>query len=317
MSPHRQRRTLLLFGALTAYIIVQSAWWAWLLVKKDRELEGLIRAFDLRPEGEGWTGGHATRTLWMVIGEGSVFVLLMLLALWFVYRSIRHELELVRQQQDFLLAVSHELRTPVAGINLHLQTLDRSELSPQQRAELHQRARADARRLGELTERVLLATRLEENRLPLEIAEHDLARLTEGVIAHARSTYAREHLLGSEVAALSASIDAAAFTSVLENLLENAAKYSPAGSSINVVLEERQGRIVLKVLDRGSGIAEKDRDRLFRRFHRGGDEATRKARGTGLGLYIVERLMRAMKGTVEHHARPGGGSIFAATFPLR
>ncbi len=316
MSRERQRRTLLLFGALTFYLVLQSGWWAWLLVKKDREMEGLIHAFDLRPDTPGWTDVHSSRTLWMVVGEGSVFVLLMLAALWLVYRSVRHELHLARQQHDFLLAVSHELRTPVAGIKLHLQTLERPELSPAQRGERHQRALDDASRLSDLTDRILLATRLEEGELPLEPAPHDLRALCERAIAHARSTYAQAHTIDLRAVPLHASVDPTAFASVLGNLLENAAKYAPAGSPIEVVLRKEQGKAILHVLDRGPGIAPADRDRLFSKFQRGGEEPTRRTTGTGLGLFIVARLMRAMHGSVHFQERPGGGSIFAATFPL-
>ena len=317
MPATRQRRTLFLFGALTGYIVLQSVWWAWLLVRKDRELEQLVKAFGLRPDDPGWSDVHATRTLWMVVGEGSVFVGLMLVALWLVYRAVRHELALARQQHDFLLAVSHELRTPIAGIKLHLQTLERSTLDPGQRAELHQRALDDAERLNALTERILLATRLEETGMPLEIGMHDLRTLTERATTHALTTYSKGHPINLTVQTIAARVDPAAYTSVLENLIENAAKYSRAGSSIDVDLRQEGGRAVVSVSDRGPGIPSEDRSRVFGKFQRGGDESVRRAKGTGLGLFIVDRLVRAMHGTVGLEARDGGGSIFAASFPMR
>ncbi len=316
MPPTRQRRTLFLFGALTVYIVLQSAWWAWLLVRKDRELEQLVNAFGLRPDDPGWSDVHATRTLWMVLGEGSVFVALMLVALWLVYRAVRHDLALARQQHDFLLAVSHELRTPIAGMKLHLQTLERSTLDPDQRGELHRRALDDVDRLNALTERILLATRLEEMGMPLEIGTHDLRMLTERVSAHALNTYSKGHPIHVSATTITARVDPAAFTSVLENLIENAAKYSHAGTSIDVSLERLGDRAVVSVSDRGPGIADADRSRVFEKFQRSGEESVRRAKGTGLGLFIVERLMRAMHGTVTLRSRPGGGSIFEASFPL-
>ena len=314
MTTDRRPRTLLLFVALAVYMVLQTAWWAWLLVRKDRELEQLITAFELRPDEAGVPAVHAGRTLGMVIAEGSVFLALVLVALWLVYRAVRHELALARQQHDFLLAVSHELRTPIAGLKLHLQTLDRSMLDDAQRAELHQRTLADVERLGALTERVLLATRLEEPDAPMHLALHQLMPLVERITTHARSTYAKGHPLEVSGEALAARIDPAAFASVLENLLENAAKYSPAGSPIEVHLAQEGAHALMRVSDRGPGITPDDRQRIFGKFQRGGSEATRRAKGTGLGLYIVDRSMRRMGGGITFTPRPGGGSIFAASF---
>src|SRR5262245_48646107 len=109
----RQRRTLWMFVALAIYIVLQSAWWAWLLVNKDRELEQLITAFELRPEEAGVAEVHVSRTFWMVAGEGVVVVALLLVALWIIYRIVREELRTARRQHDLMIAVSHELRTPV------------------------------------------------------------------------------------------------------------------------------------------------------------------------------------------------------------
>jgi signal transduction histidine kinase len=313
----RSHRTLWLFIVLAVYIVLQSAWWAWSLVKKDRERERLITAFELHPEEMEGTAHDTSSTLWMVAGEGLVFLMLLLVALYIVYRSVRHELEFARQQRDFLLAVSHELRTPVAGMKLHLQTLERSDLGPEDRSALHLRALADADRLGELTERILLATRLDEGVVPLNIASHDLRELVERSLARARTTIARGHPIRVSGDGLRARVDPTAFTSVIENLLENAAKYAPALSPIDIELEVRGAMVEVRVLDRGPGVPIADRQRIFEKFQRGDDAATRQVKGTGLGLFIVDRLVRRMHGAISVGDRPGGGSTFAAAFPQR
>lgn len=311
------RRTLWLFAVLAIYIVLQSAWWAWSLVKKDREREQLISAFGLRTDGADMPAYDSQRTVWMVAGEGLVFVVLLLVALWIVYRSVRHELEFARQQRDFLLAVSHELRTPVAGMKLHLRTLERSDLTPDDRSALHQRALADADRLGELTERILLATRLDEPVVPLNIATHDLRELVDRSLARARSTIARGHPISVSGAALHARVDPTAFASVIENLVENAAKYAPPMSPIDIELGSHHAMVEVRVLDRGPGVPMAERQRIFEKFQRGAEAATRQVKGTGLGLFIVDRLVRRMNGTITVGDRPGGGSTFAAAFPQR
>jgi two-component system phosphate regulon sensor histidine kinase PhoR len=116
---------------------------------------------------------------------------------------------------------------------------------------------------------------------------------------------------------LSCTTDPDAYRSILENLLENAVKYSPAGSTIRVELEQNGSVAELRVADQGVGIPAEERERIFERFYRGGDEEVRRTKGTGLGLYIVRRLVERMGGNVRVESRPGSGSIFAIRLPLQ
>ncbi len=309
---------VLLFGLVGAYMVLQSLWWAWLLVSKDRTAyalqaqllaEGVVPVEQIRPPD---------RTLWMVAGEGGVFLVLLLVALWLIFRTVKHELGLARQQRDFLLAASHELRTPIAGLKLHLRTLQRSGLEPGQREELTAHVHAEVDRLHGLTEKILLATRLDEPHIPLEHSQVDVAVVLRAVLASAEASYARGRGVRLE-APTSAMIntDADALRSVATNLLENACKYAPGTAPIHVTLLRKEHGWELEVADEGPGVPEEERALVFRKFHRGGTEETRGTKGTGLGLYIVERLMRGLGGHIEYRPRPGGGSIFAASFPHR
>ena len=313
----RQRRTLWLFVVLAVYIVLQSAWWAWLLVSKDREKEQLIAAFDLRPEAVGIGSAHPVRTLWMVAGEGLVFVVLLLAALWIVYRTVNEELRMVRRQRDLMTAVSHELRTPVAGMKLHLQALERGGLPPAEREALNRRALSDVQRLQELTERILLAARLDEGAVQLDPAVHDLRALVDRITERARDTYARDRVVQVAGAGVMALVDPAAFTSVVENLLENAVKYGPPDGAVEVELADERGHAVIRVMDRGPGVRPADRRRIFEKFQRTEESIRQQTKGTGLGLYIAGRLVSRMGGEVSVMDRPGGGAIFAATFPNR
>jgi two-component system, OmpR family, phosphate regulon sensor histidine kinase PhoR len=307
---------LLPFGLVAVYIVLQFVWWAWLLITKDREIsalqqqllqEGVNPLFPLRaPE----------KTLWMVAGEGGVFLLLILFALWIIFRTARHELFLARQQRDFLLAASHELRTPIAGLKLHLQTLQRPDLPHEKREKLYATARMEADRLHVLTEKVLLATRLDGTHVPLEKKPMDAAAILRSVCSLGEATYASAHRLQCTAPKeLVVQSDPEAFRSIAENLVENACKYSQAGSLVEVVLKRSKDRIELVVQDEGIGVPSPERSMIFRKFHRGGQEETRGTKGTGLGLYIVSRLVHALHGRVEHRPRIPQGSIFAATFP--
>ncbi|MCC7501297.1 MAG: HAMP domain-containing histidine kinase [Flavobacteriales bacterium] len=313
------RRTLLLFSVIAAYVLLQFLWWAYLLISKDNELQALIS--QLQALGVSSTIDHAKpgRTFWMVSGEGTVFVTLLLLALWLTYRTVRHELGLARQQRNFLLAASHELRTPIAGLKLHLQTMQRRSLAPDQQASMIAQALGEVDRLGALSEKILLAMRLEELRLPMNRSNLDLAALTIEVAERARGTYGRQHRIElSAPTELMTQTDADAFATILGNMLENACKYAPSGTPINVSLQQAPAQqILLEVSDQGPGVPEEDRAHLFERFFRGGNEETRQAKGTGLGLYIVHRLAAELGGKVSFRPGPSGGSIFAVVIPQR
>jgi signal transduction histidine kinase len=151
-----ERRVSLLFYLLTAYILLQFAWWAYLLIDLNRTLyassgEGVIRL-----------------KTWMIIGEGSVFLIFLLAGIFIMQRTIRKEIALVRQQRNFLLSITHELKTPIASIKLGLQTLQkRKSLSPEERKPFEESAIKNTERLHSLIDNVLLATRIESGQRPL------------------------------------------------------------------------------------------------------------------------------------------------------
>ena len=307
---------VLLFGLVGGYIVLQFLWWAWLLVSKDQEVQTLQAQLLAEGALPAVPVQAPDRTLWMVAGEGGVFLLLLLLALWLILRTVKHELSLARQQRDFLLAASHELRTPIAGLKLHLQTLQRTGLNAAQREELTGHVRTEVDRLHALTEKILLATQLDEPHIPLDMTPVDIAAVLRSVITNASASFARGHDLRTtapEQAMLTTDTDA--FRSVAGNLLENACKYAPAGTIVQVTLIQKEPAWELSVADTGPGVPEAERTLIFRKFHRGGPEETRGTKGTGLGLYIVQRLMHGLGGRIEYRPRPEGGSIFAASFP--
>ncbi len=311
------RRTLWLFAALAAYIAAQFIWWAVLLLRRDAEIDKL-RSQLSSYTGAGSTAMDPSRRLLMVGGEAGVFLLLLFLFLLFMYRAVRRELRTASAQRNFLLAVTHELRTPIAAIKLQLQTLARPNLAPDQRDSLRQGATDEADRLALLTEKVLLATSAEEGSITLHTQELDVMEAMRSVAERARATSARSHAIvlnGPEQ--LITRSDAHALRSVAENLIENATKYAPSGTTISLEVKAGNNGWRLLVMDEGPGVAEEERERIFERFYRAGSEETRTAKGTGLGLYIVQRLVQRLGGTVEVRGRRPQGAIFAVSFPHR
>ena len=306
-----------LFAALAGYIAAQFIWWAVLLLRRDAEIDKL-RSLLGTYTGEGVVVMDPSRRLLMVVGEAGVFLLLLFLFLLFMYRAVRRELRAASAQRNFLLAVTHELRTPIAAIKLQLQTLARPELAPDQRESLRAGATDEADRLALLTDKVLLATSAEEGSIPLRTQELDVMEEMRSVADRARVNTARQHVVvlnGPDE--LITRSDAHALRSVAENLIENATKYAPSGTTITIEVKAGANGWRLLVMDEGPGVAEEERERIFERFYRAGSEETRTAKGTGLGLYIVQRLVQRLGGAVEVRGRRPHGAIFAASFPHR
>lgn len=316
MARSDTRTLLVLFGLVALYILLQSCWWMWLLLKNNERIlllrQQLLDA-GITPDPSVHVERHA---LLMVVGEGSVFLLLVLIALWILFRILRRELALAQQQRNFVMASSHELRTPIAALKLHLQTLQRSGLPADTQQHLIASAQSDLGRLNALAEQVLLAMQLEDRAAPRHVEQVDLALAAHHLITEAQGTYAAHHQVRSVIGDdLTIYTDMVAFRSILANLLENACKYSPKGSEVGVELARSNHLVVLRVSDQGPGIDEADRQRMFNRFFRGGSEATRNTKGTGLGLFIVRRLLQRLGGGIEYRRASPTGSIFIATIP--
>ena len=230
--------------------------------------------------------------------------------------SARVAAETERARSALLSAVSHDLRTPLASITGAATALSSGAgLDEQARSELIETVREESERLSRLIADILDLTRLESGDLaartepyPLEeIVDSALQRL-EGALAGRRI----ERVRPEEV--LIAPVDPVLLEQVLVNLLENAAKYTPPKSGIEVRLARAEGAAVIEVADRGPGLPPGEEGRVFERFYRAAD--SQRARGTGLGLTICLAIVRAHRGRIEAENRPGGGALFRVTLPL-
>jgi signal transduction histidine kinase len=247
-----------------------------------------------------------------------VVLLILLAILWLTFRALRRDLGVARTQRNFLLAVTHELRSPIAAIKLQLQTLARPGLTTEQQATLRNTALTEAERLTGLTDKVLMATKADDGHMPLDPAPLDVVQVVSAVVERARSGPARSHTVHLHAPAqLPLTMDQHALHSIADNLVENAAKYAPAGTDITVQVEALKDQWRLSVSDQGPGIPLAERSRIFEKFYRAGNEETRSAKGTGLGLYIVQRLVQRSGGVITVRCGAQQGTTFAATFPLR
>lgn len=232
---------------------------------------------------------QALHRRWMMIaGEGVVFGLLLLAGIHLTQRSFKKEFTLSRQQRNFLLAVTHEFKSPLAAIKLSLQTLDKHQLDKAQQHEILSRAIQETNRINALVENALAAARYEDKSIHLNKEHLNLSELVQESIMMRQSISRKNQIINGDVQAdIFIKGDPLALQSAVLNLIDNAEKYSPENGNIMVQLKERDKHVIISVSDSGPGIPAHERKKIFEKFYRIGNEDTRAAKGTGLGLYIV------------------------------
>jgi signal transduction histidine kinase len=250
----------------------------------------------------------------MVSGEAAVFVGLLLLGIYQIRHTMNKEHELASRQKNFLLSVTHELKSPIASTKLQLQTLQKHDLPREKQQEILGNAINDANRLNNLVENILLAARI-ENRFELHKEEYDISEyIREGMQQTIDSFKYKQQIKLDIQPGIRMKIDRTNFPSIILNLIENAVKYSPADTTITLSLRKEKDRILLSVADQGSGVAEADKQNIFEKFFRAGNEETRKTKGTGLGLYITKYLVEEHNGEITVKNNSPKGSIFEIRF---
>ena len=253
--------------------------------------------------------------IWMVLGEGAVFVTILIFGFLAVRKSIDKELKLADQQKNFLLSVTHELRSPLAAVKLQLQTLNSRELPEDKKKLLYQRALGDTDRLEKLVENLLLVNKVESGKLPVEATVFNLNEFVENTLKrHYPELLESKSIEVHTSENIEVEADFMTLQSIFFNLIDNALKYGN-GSKITVSVAENQGKVKLNVADVGTGIPDSEKEKVFERFYRIGNEEVRKTKGTGIGLYLVKLLIEQHDGTVEVTDNNPSGAVFTVTLP--
>jgi two-component system sensor histidine kinase KdpD len=213
-----------------------------------------------------------------------------------------------------LNSVSHELRTPLAAISSAASNLrSGGPLNSVQQA-LTGELDVAAERLNRLVDNLLDVSRLEAGHLRPALDWHDLGDIAQAALKNVGDALAG-HTVKTHIPSdlPPVKLDAALMVQVLSNLLANAARHTPPGTTVEISARIRSGQLVIEVADNGPGLPSGDPSRLFDRFQRGPNAV---AGGTGLGLSLVKGFTEAQGGQAAAASRPGGGSIFTLTLPL-
>jgi len=226
-----------------------------------------------------------------------------------------------RLKSEFVSKVSHELRSPLSTIHEQLATVigDLVDRAPVQDQHILTRAKEKTKGMISLINDLLDMSRIDEGlicREPRPVLLEELLRsIVDFLDAKAQAKHQVLTLVLPEAPLPELQADPLALESIFGNLIANAITYTPDGGSIRVEVDLAGVNVRVRVIDNGIGIAEKHLTRIFERFYRVKDEATRYITGTGLGLPIVKGLLDAMGGIIEVQSTPGEGSIFTVLLP--
>ena len=287
------KRSFAIFYALIIYAVAELIWWGYLLVK-------------MMPSSLG-----------MILGEGCVFLVVLIAGAFYLHRSFNRERKLQEQKKNFLLSVTHELKSPLASIKILLQTIQKRNLSKEQTLSFIDKALMDIDRLDDMVENMLLASKIDNSSYSFPKDKFSLSVLVDSIVNRLQITKCEgnQQIIDAEIEPkIEITGDKFALTSVVTNLIENAIKYSGPCQTVDVKLFLKDGRIFLEVADRGIGIADNEKNRIFDKFYRVGSEDTRNTKGTGLGLYIVKQVLDKHQASIKVKDNRPVGSVFEVVF---
>lgn len=303
---------------ILTYVVAALVWWYVALSNQNNQIQDLrIQALSAKNNAafeKDRIDKESNRKKAQYLGEGLTFLLLTIAGVFFVYRSVRKQITVSQQQQNFLMAVTHELKTPIAVAKLNLETMQKRKLDEAQQKKLINNTLFEAGRLNELINNILVASQF-ENEVQLRHQEQiDFSALVNEVVEEYATRYAERKLEVDIEEGMKLMGDKLMLQMAISNLIDNANKYSPKDKAIEVHLRKENQLIVLQVKDQGNGIPSSEKDKIFAKFYRLGDEHTRTTKGTGLGLYLTKKIAQAHDADMDVADNQPCGSIFEIRF---
>lgn len=253
-----------------------------------------------------YAGFDRRRTIYMSM---LVFVFALLLSgSVIIVRTVRREIEIARMKSEFVSTVSHEFRSPLTAIRQLSEMLMRGRVSTEdKRQEYYRLISNESDRLSRLVENLLDFARIEDGRKEYYFERLNTTEWLRGIAAGFRA----DRLCLSIPAGLPCVLgDGVALASAVDNLLDNAVKYSPKGSPVFLEAESRGPDVTIRVRDQGCGIPPEDQTHIFEKFYRARGEISQQVKGSGVGLSLVQQIVKAHGGKVGFESRFGNGSVF-------
>jgi len=293
-------------------------------------LLGVVLIGSIIALGVGWVvvsiaaalGSENAAFYWATLGVGVALLVLVLVGVIIYLALTVKAIALSQRQSNFIDSVTHELKSPLASLKLYLQTLTRRSVAPEQQADFHRFMLKDVERLDALIDHLLDAAKTLPRRPRGGPPATPIGPVLRQVCAAAVHRYGiepdRVRLAdpaagdgGPAVFGREADLEI-----VFRNLVDNAVKYSLPDPRVEVAVSVApKGRVVVTVADNGPGIPPAERQNVFGRFVRLGNELERSATGTGLGLFLVQAIVKQLRGRVVAKGRSPQGTVMEVELP--
>lgn len=322
MAKQKKLNTIfIIYWVLLAYIIAALVWWFVALNKQNKQM-AIYKMQQLNTTSISYTKdiqqlkNQQKRKTFQYLGEGITFFLLILAGAIFIFRAVRKQLRFGKEQQHFMMALTHELKTPIAVATLNLETLQKRKLEEPQQQKLIQNTLQEANRLNSLCNNMLLSSQIDASNYSLTNEDMNLSELVETSIAEYKNRFSSHQFIKNINENNFIIGDRMLLQIAVNNLIDNAIKYSPKESEILINLFVRNNQTTLQVIDKGKGISQLDKQKIFDKFYRVGNAATKGAKGTGLGLYLTKNIIGKHKGNISVTDNLPNGSNFEIILPL-
>jgi two-component system, OmpR family, sensor histidine kinase CiaH len=308
-------RIFIIYWVLLAYIVAALIWWFISLSNQNKQMSQL-KINELSTTDVNYAVKYSAiidtkkRKVAQYVGEGATFLLLIIAGAIFIFRAIRKELRITAEQQNFMMAITHELKTPIAVAKLNLETVQKHKLTEQQQDRLLQNTLTETNRLDTLCSNLLLSTQMEGGGYKAVKEKLNFSKLVDDATSAFTTRFTTREVLKNITPNIEVIGDAFLLQIAINNLLENAAKYSAKEKVIKVSVTMQGNNVQLQVIDEGVGISDTDKKLVFNKFYRTGNEATKKAKGTGLGLYLTKRICQTHDANITVQNNSNAGSIF-------
>ncbi len=309
------RAIFFIYWFLLLYIVAALVWWYIALNRQNAQMTA-FELQELRMNEPGYNEKYRqiidmeSRKKTQYAGEGATFFLLIVTGAFFVYRAVHRELMLSRQQQHFMMAVTHELKTPIAVAKLNLETLQLRKLEAEKQQQLIYNTLQETNRLNSLCNNLLVSSQIEAGGYQVTNEEINISSLVEACLQDYKIRFSQRNFQSAIHHDLFVFGDKMLLQIAINNLLDNAIKYSPKESPISVEVNTDHNKLHIRVKDEGKGVEAHEKNKVFDKFYRAGNEATRKAKGTGLGLYLTKKIIQSHKGEIFIRDNMPHGSIF-------
>lgn len=253
------------------------------------------------------------------LGEGVSIAIITVIIMIILYVYLDKILKFNQQQRNFLLAITHELKTPVASSSLAIQTVSKLNDSNPKTKQILNIADRNMKRLAQLIEHVVLATKLEGSFIKPHKDWINLGSIFKNIEADFGDIYPENVKNSSfDYEKISLYCDMEMIQIAITNLISNSIKYSEENSVNISVKVQHEGMLTrISVCDQGIGIPESERTHVFRKFYRIGDEKTRTAKGSGLGLYLVKEIARLHEARVSIEGNSPQGTCVSLIFKTK